>query len=93
MNEKTQVKKYLDSGFCTMRPVYYENEARPAWEFLLKSEDRAACEAIRATFPDARHATPEEERKNRENIAQQIVFYNNIGRREKAAALIKQYNF
>ena len=84
---------YLNNyTFCVLVPVYYENEARPAWrKYFIGTKDEAR-EAYKAA-PDYLNATPEENAKNRKNKMQEYIFLMDIGNKKEAEAIKEQYHF
>lgn len=88
-----ELTTYLNNyTFCVLVPVYYENEARPAWRKYFIGSKEEAREAFKAA-PDYLNATPEENAQNRQWKIKEYLFLMDIGKKKEAAAIKEQYHF
>lgn len=93
MKEKSYITKYLNNGnYCILTPIYYENEARPAWrKYFIGS--RAECENMLPAAPEYLNATPEENATNRFYKRQEYLLLLDHGKHKQAAAIKAAYKF
>lgn len=90
--EKKTIVKYLDYDFCVLLPVYYEHEKKPAWiNYFVGSKEE--CEKVFLYAPDYLLATPEENKRNRENKIKEYLFLMEIGKHKEDTKIKHQYHF
>lgn len=89
---KKEIKRYCDTQYCVMVPVYYENEPRPSWRIVFKGTSEE-CKKELSLFPDFLNATFEENAENRNNMRKEYLFYLSIGKTKKAEKIKLQYGF
>ena len=89
---KKEIKKYLDSQYCVVVPVYYENEKSPAWRKMYVGS-LEECEKEFDLYPDFLSATFEENAENRKNRRAEYLFLLSIGKKKQAEKIREQFDF
>lgn len=90
-DKKIIVQYNHSEKYWILIPVYYENETQPAWR-LVFSGTKEECKKEFYSFPDYMIATPEENKRNRENKRKEYLFLLEIGKTAAAAAIKNQYH-
>ena len=92
MKERKKIVKNYNGNYVILLPIYYRHESRPAWRKVFTGS-RSECEKVIKDYPTSMEATEEENKRNREMMKQQYLFFMERGRTEKAEAIKKQYGF
>lgn len=82
--------KYENGYYLIMVPVYYDFETLPAWRKYYKGTKKE-CENIFTSVPDFLRATPEENRRNRENARLEYLLLMNHGKTAHALKIKEKY--
>lgn len=87
-----EIKKYCDSGFCVLVPVWYDNELTPAWRIVYKGT-LEECKKEFGSYPNYMFASYEENATARKWKLKEMLFCREIGNIKRANAIKTQYGF
>ena len=90
--EHKKIVSYLDKdNFCILQPVYYLYEEKPAWR-KVTTGSMEHCMELFASVADWTWATDKEEKQHRDMHTKEVIFYESIGKPQKADAIRAKYN-